>query len=639
MSQSPNPRALAILAAALLSLDVCASVEVAQPNDNREPAGRLRNGVLQVALEARAARWYPESEEGSGFEIQAFAERGRLPAVPGPLIRVPEGTRIRASLRNDLPDTLVLHGFHTRPGAAGDVVSIPAGELREFDFPAGAPGTYYYYASTMATVFRSGRPGYRDAVLHGAFIIDARNERRDPGDRIFVLGSIRKDPALDDATSPRPGSGQKRAYSINGLGWPFTERLAHHVGDEVRWRWINTTYEPHPLHLHGFYFDVLSVGDGERDTPFAAPMRPRVFTQRVEIGGTLAIRWSPDREGNWLFHCHMLDHIGPHLRLRPPPAREQHGHDHAQMDHVRDGMTGLVLGLTVKPRRVHRAAPAAAGARELRLFVQAQAGRFGDKPAYGYALQEGESPPIADRVDIPGPLLVLNAGEPTRIAITNRTELTTSVHWHGMELESYFDGVPGWGGDSRRVTPPISPGETFVAEMTPPRAGTFMYHTHWHDEVQLKSGMYGPLIVLPAGARYDTNTERLVVVSSSPMPGALESVFINGALSPPPLEMRVGTTYRIRCMNITASHVNHFVRLAAGDQPVVWRNVAKDAIELPPEQVVDTDQALSLAVGETRDFEFTPATAGDLRVEIRLPNGGLRTSIDVRVRAADQPRG
>jgi FtsP/CotA-like multicopper oxidase with cupredoxin domain len=364
-----------------------------------------------------------------------------------------------------------------------------------------------------------------------------------------------------------------------------------------------------------------------------------VFTQRVEIGGTLAIRWSPDREGNWLFHCHMLDHIGPHLRLRPPPAREQHGHDHAQMDHVRDGMTGLVLGLTVKPRRVHRAAPAAAGARELRLFVQAQAGRFGDKPAYGYALQEGESPPIADRVDIPGPLLVLNAGEPTRIAITNRTELTTSVHWHGMELESYFDGVPGWGGDSRRVTPPISPGETFVAEMTPPRAGTFMYHTHWHDEVQLKSGMYGPLIVLPAGARYDTNTERLVVVSSSPMPGALESVFINGALSPPPLEMRVGTTYRIRCMNITASHVNHFVRLAAGDQPVVWRNVAKDAIELPPEQVVDTDQALSLAVGETRDFEFTPATAGDLRVEIRLPNGGLRTSIDVRVRAADQPRG
>jgi FtsP/CotA-like multicopper oxidase with cupredoxin domain len=633
MNRFTSLRALALVAAALLTHDVRAAVEIARPNDNREPAGRLRNGVLHLALEARAARWYPESEEGRGFEIQAFAERGQLPAVPGPLIRVPEGTRIRASLRNDLPDTLVLHGFHTRPGAAGDVVSIPAGELREFDFPAGAPGTYYYYASTMPTVFRTGRPGYRDAVLHGAFIIDPRDERRDPRERIFVLGSIRKDPALDVASLPRPGLGQTRAYTINGQGWPFTERLVHHVGDEVRWRWINTTYEPHPLHLHGFYFDVLSVGDGERDTPFAAPLRPRVFTHRVETGGTLAMRWSPDREGNWLFHCHMLDHIGPHLRLRPPPAAEKHGHDHAHMDHVRDGMTGLVLGLTVKPRSAHRAVLAAADARELKLFVQAQAGRFGEKPAYGYVLQEGESPPDADRVDIPGPPLVLNAGQPTRIAITNRTALATSVHWHGMELQSYFDGVPGWGGDSRRVTPAIGPGETFVAEMTPPRAGTFMYHTHWHDEVQLKSGMYGPLIVLPPGAKYDPDTERLVIVSSSPLPGVPEPVFINGELSPPPLEMRVGTKYRIRCMNITASNVNHFVRLAAGGQPVAWRNVAKDAIELPPEQVVVTDQALSLAVGETRDFEYTPTEPGDLRVEIRLPNGNLRTSIDVRVRS------
>jgi FtsP/CotA-like multicopper oxidase with cupredoxin domain len=169
--------------------------------------------------------------------------------------------------------------------------------------------------------------------------------------------------------------------------------------------------------------------------------------------------------------------------------------------------------------------------------------------------------------------------------------------------------------------------------MTPPRAGTFMYHTHWHDEVQLKSGMYGPLIVLPPGAKYDPDTERLVIVSSSPLPGVPEPVFINGELSPPPLEMRVGTKYRIRCMNITASNVNHFVRLAAGGQPVAWRNVAKDAIELPPEQVVVTDQALSLAVGETRDFEYTPTEPGDLRVEIRLPNGNLRTSIDVRVRS------
>jgi hypothetical protein len=50
-------------------------------------------------------------------------------------------------------------------------------------------------------------------------------------------------------------------------------------------------------------------------------------------------------------------------------------------------------------------------------------------------------------VNIPGPLIVLHQGEPTSISIINRSTIETSVHWHGMELESYFDGVPGWGGD------------------------------------------------------------------------------------------------------------------------------------------------------------------------------------------------
>jgi FtsP/CotA-like multicopper oxidase with cupredoxin domain len=615
-----------LLAIGLAMATPTLAADDALPNDNRTAAGRLRNGELRIELEARPAHWFPETREGSGFEIQAFAERGRPATVPGPLIRVPEGTRVRATIHNQLADLLVVHGFHARPGDAEDSVTIAPGESREFDFPAGAPGTYYYWGSTTAGVFKTGRPGYRDAVLHGAFIIDPRDLRPDPRERIFVMGAIRKDPALDASTQPRPGEGQTRAYSINGLSWPYTERLTYRIGEEVRWRWINPTYEPHPLHLHGAYFDVHSLGDGERDEMFAPAMRPHVFTQRIEMGGTLAMSWTPDREGNWLFHCHMLDHIGPHLRLRPMQA-----HDHSSMDHVRDGMTGLVLGVTVKPRPSMRAPRPLKLARELKLFVQEQVGRFGEKSALGYALQEGELPPPPGRVDIPGPLLVLNAGQATRIAITNRTKLATSVHWHGIELESYFDGVPGWGGDRRRVTPPIDPGKTFVAEMTPPRAGTFMYHTHWHDEVQLKQGMYGPLVVLPPGESYDARTERLVVVSSAPMPGRPEPVFINGELRPPPLEMQVGTTYRIRCMNITASHVNHFVRLTQGEKPVSWHNIAKDAVDLSREQARTTDQALSLAVGETRDFEFTPQAPGEMRIEIVLPDGSVRTSIGVRV--------
>ncbi|MEJ7829782.1 MAG: hypothetical protein WKF91_16350, partial [Segetibacter sp.] len=61
--------------------------------------------------------WYPETHDGNGIRVHAFAERGKPLQVPGPLIRVPEGTENRATIHNlivGLP--LVLHGFYSRPG-------------------------------------------------------------------------------------------------------------------------------------------------------------------------------------------------------------------------------------------------------------------------------------------------------------------------------------------------------------------------------------------------------------------------------------------------------------------------------------------------------------------------------------------
>ena len=231
------------------------------------------------------------------------------------------------------------------------------------------------------------------------------------------------------------------------------------------------------------------------------------------------------------------------------------------MDHLRDGMAGLVLAITLKPGAKSPVHADTGARRQMKLFVQEQPNRFDGVSALGYALQVGDQEPAPNTVDIPGPLLVLTRGEPTSIAIINRSNVETSVHWHGMELESYFDGVPGWGGDGRRVTPPIAPGETFVAEMTPPRAGTFMYHTHWHDDLQLNSGMYGPLIVLEPGQNYDPTTERMVLLSQAPFVPLSGPLLVNGSVTPAPLQMSVGTTYRIRLINITPSNVQSAVRL------------------------------------------------------------------------------
>jgi len=116
-----------------------------------------------------------------------------------------------------------------------------------------------------------------------------------------------------------------------------------------------------------------------------------------------------------------------------------------------------------------------------------------------------------------------------------------------------------------------------------------------------------------------------------PAPGVVEPLLFNGSVTPAPLQMRVGTTYRIHLINITPSHVNLFVRLVSGDQPIEWRNIAKVGADLPAAQTLVTKDVLSLAVGETREFEFRLTVAGNVRMEVRRLDGSLRTSIGVQV--------
>jgi len=68
-------------------------------NDNRTPAGQFTNGVLTLHLEIRPGRWHPEDEHSAYRDVFAFAEQGRAPQSPGPLIRVPQGTEIHATIR------------------------------------------------------------------------------------------------------------------------------------------------------------------------------------------------------------------------------------------------------------------------------------------------------------------------------------------------------------------------------------------------------------------------------------------------------------------------------------------------------------------------------------------------------------
>jgi CopA family copper-resistance protein len=104
---------------------------------------------------------------------------------------------------------------------------------------------------------------------------------------------------------------------------------------------------------------------------------------------------------------------------------------------------------------------------------------------------------------VPGPLIELHEGHEARLRVHNALDEDTSTHWHGILLPFEMDGVPG-------VTfPGIRPGDTFEARFPVRQAGTYWYHSH--SGLQEQSGVYGPLVIHPAGG-YAEPFERDYVV-------------------------------------------------------------------------------------------------------------------------------
>ena len=96
--------------------------EAIRPNENRHAAGALAGKVLTVKLEAREGVWRPEGDNGRAISVAAWAEEGKPLSNPGPLIRVPVGTEVRATIHNTLAKPLIVSGFGKTRGMSDSVI-------------------------------------------------------------------------------------------------------------------------------------------------------------------------------------------------------------------------------------------------------------------------------------------------------------------------------------------------------------------------------------------------------------------------------------------------------------------------------------------------------------------------------------
>jgi manganese oxidase len=614
-----STRRFAMLAGTLLLLSVTVVGDQNTPtaicNDNRTPAGILAHGVLQIHLEARQTVWFPNGSDAAHLVVAAFGEEGHPPQIPGPLVRVPMRVEVSATIRNSLDHTIYVHGLASRPETslqpqpptdptttadAAATLEVPVGAVREVRFKSGAAGSYYYWASNdrQSLLMRTGP----DSMLSGAFVVDT------PGthdiDRVFVVNTW----------VPVGGNAFNTLPTINGKSWPDTERLALKVGEPIHWRWINTSDSDHAMHLHGFYFQVDGVGDQDHFQEFARQEQLTVVTQEMLPGGTFNMTWIPERPGHWLMHCHMTFHMMQPENLPGYAIAAHYTPENA-------GMGGLVLGLDVQPSSNSVSTPSNATAgsssvHKFRLVVRERPGSSRYFGGFSYDLSESATVTSPTALPPVGSALVLTRGEPAEIEVINELKEPTTVHWHGIELESPYDGVPDWSGTGKQTTPAIAPGHSFVAHMTPPRAGTFIYHSHWHEQKQLGEGLTGPLIVLEPGAKFDPATDKIFLFSRDGVENN-EPLLMNGSPQPAPIALVAGTTYRMRFINITPvdSDLTYSIVDASG-APVSWRAVAKDGQDLPREQATTKNAAGdSITVGETRDYSFTPQKAGELYLQ------------------------
>jgi FtsP/CotA-like multicopper oxidase with cupredoxin domain len=586
--------AFALVAVSLLMAGAPSArpLPLVHPNDNRLPAGTLRHDTLTLRLVVTMARWYPERPGGPFVDVPVFAEEGRAPQVPAPLIRVPTRTVLRVSLRNALPDsTLQVVGLARHPLDSLAPEPVPAGATRTFVFEAGAPGTYIY----SATPGKVNPDSTEQQQLAGALVVDSAATHAP--DRVFVMNIWSQ---VDTSAL-----GGHNVLAINGRTWPWTERLETWVGDTVQWRFLNATVRGHPMHMHGFYFRLDAKGGPGADTAFAPDRREWLVTQQMLPFSTMHITWAAPNPGNWLFHCHLAFHIAPENALEWPT------HPGEMANH----MVGLVLGIAARSRVTASLPPA----RDSAVVYVDEGPQRGHAPrTREYVVGSGGRVPAPDSLPNTSEILVLTRGVPSIVTVVNRLREATAVHWHGLELDdSYSDGVAGWSGAGSHLAPEIPAGKSFTARLLAPRAGTFIYHAHLDDIEQLSSGLYAPMIVLEPGTHLDPATDHAFIAGwDSPhgSPSVPPYLLINGdSVSSPPIRTVQGRAQRLRFINMGLAGMVTYT-LWRDSTPVTWRALAKDGADLPASLATTMPAHTMVAVGETRDFTFAPTDTGSYRL-------------------------
>jgi manganese oxidase len=294
----PSPTGAADAMDAMCERAVKAFPAATEGKGNVPLAPRMDGRVKVFDLTCKKVQW----ETAPGQRTEAWTYNGM---VPGPLIRVREGDRVRVNVTNALDQSTSVH-FHglSLPNAQDGVPfitqpPIKPGQSYAYEFTVPHAGSHMYHSHHNATTqVMKG--------LLGAFIVDPR----DPADE--ARADIDHVMILNDGLN---------GFTLNGKGFPATEPIVAKEGQTVRIRFMNEGMMIHPMHLHGMPMLVITK-DG-----WPQPMPWKCDTLNIAPGERWDVLVKCTNPGTWAFHCHILPHA-----------------------EAETGMFGMVTALVVKPK-------------------------------------------------------------------------------------------------------------------------------------------------------------------------------------------------------------------------------------------------------------------------------------------------
>lgn len=214
---------------------------------------------------------------------------------------------------------------------------------------------------------------------------------------------------------------------------------------------------------------------------------------------------------------------------------------------------------------------------------------------------------------IPGPVLTFTEGQEAVIHVTNHMNEPTSVHWHGLLLPGFMDGVPGF-----NSFPGIDPGETFTYRFKIRQSGTYWYHAH--SATQEQDGHYGALVIHPKGHDPVQADRDYVVLLSDFTEENGPAIMANLKKNPHYYN------YAQRTIG------DFFADTRARGFGTAWRDVLDwGQMRMSPTDLADVSGYTFLVNGKTPEQNWTGIFKPGERVRLRFINASAMSIYDVRI--------